>query len=672
MQKKDEIKKKISDLKKQIRIHDYNYYVLAESKISDYEYDILYQELVTLEKENPEFITSDSPTQRVGSDLTKDFPTIKHSQPMLSLSNSYEEKDLLDFDKRIKNILKIEKEIEYVAELKIDGVSISIIYENGFLIKAATRGDGFTGEDVTNNLRTIKSVPLSVVSSDVKIPLKFEVRGEVFMEIDEFKKLNESRNKDGLKLFANPRNSSSGTLKLQDPRIVASRPLDIFVYYFQSDDKVFAAHFNNLEYLKKLGFKTNPHSKLCPNISEVIAFCNYWNLQRSKLKYEIDGVVVKVNLIDYQKKIGNIAKSPRWAIAYKFAALRTSTILNGIKWQVGRTGAVTPVAELEPVLLAGSTISRATLHNRDEIKRKDIRIGDKVIIEKGGDVIPKIVEVDITSRNENLVQTSFPIKCPECGYSLIYPEEEVAIYCINVQCPAQIKGKIEHFASRGAMDIEGLGKSLIDQFVAEKILTSYTDIYSLKEKKEKLISFERLGQKSVENLLKAIEKSKEKPFEKVLFALGIRYVGVGAAQKLAKEFKNIDNLMNATQDKILEIKEIGTSIASSLHQFFNNDENKIIIEQLKLAGLKFEVSSDNYVTDIFTNLTFVLTGSLNSFTREEAKSEIEKRGGKVTSSVSAKTDYLLSGESSGSKLDKAKKLNIKIITEDEFVSLIRK
>lgn len=672
MQKKDEIKKKISDLKKQIRIHDYNYYVLAESKIGDYEYDILYQELVTLEKENPEFITSDSPTQRVGSDLTKDFPTIQHSQPMLSLSNSYEEKDLFDFDKRIKNILKIEKEIEYVAELKIDGVSISIIYENGFLTKAATRGDGFTGEDVTNNLRTIKSVPLSVVSSDVKIPLKFEVRGEVFMEIDEFKKLNESRNKDGLKLFANPRNSSAGTLKLQDPRIVASRPLDIFVYYFQSDDKLFDTHFNNLEYLKKLEFKTNPHSKLCLNISEVIAFCNYWNSQRSKLKYEIDGVVVKVNLIDYQKKIGNIAKSPRWAIAYKFAALRTSTKLNCIKWQVGRTGAVTPVAELEPVLLAGSTISRATLHNRDEIKRKDLRIGDKVIIEKGGDVIPKIVEVDITGREENSIPTSFPIICPECGYSLIYPEEEVAIYCINVQCPAQIKGKIEHFASRGAMDIEGLGKSLIDQFVAEKILTSYTDIYSLKEKKEKLISFERLGKKSVDNLLKAIEKSKDKPFEKVLFALGIRYVGVGAAQKLAKEFKNIDNLMNATQDKILEIKEIGTSIASSLHQFFNNNENKIIIEQLKLAGLKFEVSSENYASDIFTNLTFVLTGSLNSFTREEVRSEIEKRGGKVSSSVSSKTDYLLSGESSGSKLDKAKKLNINIITENEFVSLIRK
>jgi len=671
MQKMDEIRKKISDLREQIRLHDYNYYVLAESKISDFEYDLLYHELLKLEKENTGLITPDSPTQRIGSDLTKEFSAVQHNTPMLSLSNSYDEKDLLDFDKRIKNILKLDNEIEYVTELKIDGISVSVRYENGLLTKAATRGDGFIGEDVTKNIKTIKSLPLFISSSKLEIPSTFEIRGEVFMEVEEFKKYNESRAKDGLKLFANPRNSSAGTLKLQDPKEVASRPLDIFIYYLLSEEQTFESQHKNLEFLKKIGFKINPNSKQYSNISDVLEYCKYWDIHRSELPYEIDGIVIKVNSIDYQKKLGNIARSPRWAIAYKFTAQKTSTKLESITWQVGRTGAVTPVAELEPVLLAGSTISRATLHNRDEIKRKDIRVGDTVIIEKGGDVIPKIVEVDFSKRELSANETKTPVKCPDCGHSLLSSEDEVAIYCVNSQCPAQLKGQIEHFASRGAMDIEGLGKSIVDQLVDMKILGSYSEIYSLRQRRSELISIERLGEKSVDNFLEAIEKSKEQPFEKVLFALGIRYIGSGASKKLSKEFKNIDELMKASRERIEEVNEIGPSIAESIILFFSDAKNLENIQYLKDAGLNFEVISDENISDIFSGLSFVLTGTLNNYTRDEAKFEIEKRGGKVTSSVSAKTSYLLAGESTGSKLDKAKKLNVKIITEEEFIFLLK-
>ncbi len=670
MQIKDDIDKKISDLRKQIRMHDYNYYVLAESKISDYDYDQLYQDLVKLEKENPEFLTLDSPTQRVGSNLTKEFLQVHHNTPMLSLSNSYEEKDLLDFDKRIKNMLNINNDIEYVTELKIDGVSISIRYENGLLTTAATRGDGFVGEEVTNNIRTIKSLPLSVNSSNKKIPSSFEIRGEVFMKVEEFKKYNESREKNGLKLFANPRNSSAGTLKLHDPKEVASRPLDIFIYYLLSEEQTFESQSTNLEFLKEIGFKINPISKLCSNISEVLDFCDYWNVHRAELPYDIDGVVIKVNKINLQLELGNIAKSPRWAIAYKFAAQRISTKLKSITWQIGRTGAVTPVAELEPVFLAGSTISRATLHNRDEIERKDIRVGDTVILEKGGDVIPKIIEVDLKKRNLNSRMTKIPSECPVCGEKLIYSEEEVAIYCVNNNCSAQIKGQIEHFASRVAMDIEGLGKSLVDQFVDMKYLTCYTDIYTLKDKQAELITIEKLGGKSVRNLLSAIEKSKDQPFEKVLFALGIRFVGAGVAKKLAKEFKNIEALMNASKERIEEVKEIGPSISDSLLLFFSNTTNLIKIDLLKKAGLKFEIVSDETIEEIFDGFSFVLTGTLKSLSRENAKVEIEKRGGKATSSVSSKTNYVLAGENAGSKLDKAKKLGVKILNENDFISLI--
>jgi DNA ligase (NAD+) len=664
---KTSVEQKINELRTKIREYDYYYYVLAESKTTDYEYDQLLKELESLEKENPELITPDSPTQRVGSDLTKEFLPVKHKVPMLSLANSYNEEDLWDFDKRIKNLLEITEDLEYITELKIDGVSISLIYEKNKLIRAATRGDGTTGEEVTNNIKTIRSVPLSVSAEP---QLDFEVRGEVFMEIEQFNRLNIQREKEGLKLFANPRNSTAGTLKLQDPKVVNKRPLDIFTYYFNSEQKQFDTHLENLEFLKKLGFKVNPNFRLCKNINEVLDYCKYWNEKRNTLPYEIDGVVIKVNSIQHQNELGNVAKSPRWAIAYKFKAQQITTKLNKITWQVGRTGAVTPVAELEPVFLAGSTISRATLHNKDELKRKDIREGDTVVIEKGGDVIPKVVKVVPEKRDGNSKGVTIPTVCPVCGEKLFQPEDEVAIYCTNNLCPAQIKGRIEHFASRGAMDIEGLGESLVSLFVDLGLFKSITDIYGLKNKRDDLITIERLGEKSVDNLLESIEKSKQQPFERVLFALGIRYVGTGVAKKLVRELKNIDKIISASKERIEEIPEIGPSIAQSLKDYFSKNENLEIIEKLKNVGLKFEVEQKADEDDSLKETTFVLTGTLSKYSREKAKEEIEKRGGKVTSSVSKKTTYVLAGDKPGSKVDKAKKLNVKIIDEAEFEHLL--
>ncbi|MBK8945489.1 MAG: NAD-dependent DNA ligase LigA [Ignavibacteriae bacterium] len=665
------IQKNIEELRDKIREYDYYYYVLAESKISDFEYDKLYKELQKLENENPQLITPESPTQRVGSDLTKEFLPVIHKSPMLSIENSYNEQDLLDFDKRIKNFFKTEIDIEYVAELKIDGVSISITYENGILKNAATRGDGITGEDVTTNVKTIKSVPLKLTYAE-NIPQKFEVRGEVFMEIAEFEKLNKQRELENLKLFANPRNSAAGTLKLQDPKIVASRPLNIFTYYFYSEEQDLSTHENNLKLLKQFGFKVNENYKLCKNINEVIKYCEVWERKRENLPYETDGIVIKVNNLFDQKLLGNTDKYPRWIRAFKFPPKKISTKLLAITWQVGRTGAITPVAELEPVFLAGSTISRATLHNKDEIERKDLRICDTVVIEKGGDVIPKISEVVFEKREPNSAKTVIPKVCPVCGENLYFPEEEVAIYCINNLCPAQIKGSIEHFASRGAMDIEGLGESIIYLFVDMKLLNSYVDIYKLPERKDELISIERFGEKSVLNLFNAIEKSKSKPFEKVLFAIGIRFVGAGAAKKLANHFGNIDNLINASAEQIEDVPEIGPKISASVKKFFSNPQNLEIINSLKSFGLNFESEKKILQNIIFENLTFVLTGTLSKLTRDEAKKIIELNGGKVSSSISSKTDFVLAGENAGSKLDKAQKLNVKIIDEEKFNQMLEK
>ncbi|MBZ0200845.1 MAG: NAD-dependent DNA ligase LigA [Ignavibacteriaceae bacterium] len=669
-----EVKKRIDTLRELIRENDYNYYVLAEPAISDYNYDMLIKELEKLEAEHPEFISPDSPTQRVGKDLTKEFKAATHKVPMLSLANSYNEDDLNDFDRRVRKELPEGEEIEYVVEYKIDGASVNINYVNGLFNTAATRGDGFTGEEITANVKTIKTIPLRFKESK-DIPYRLndvEVRGEIFMKVEDFKKLNNEREEKGEKLFANPRNSSAGTLKMQDPRIVAQRPLNMFAYVLISTEENFDSQSENLQILKKLGFNINPETRLFKTINEVLEYCRVLEEKRYSLEYEIDGAVIKVNSIRQQTLLGSIAKSPRWAIAFKFKAKQAFTKLKEITWSVGRTGAVTPVAELEPVLLAGSTISRATLHNIDEIRRKDIRENDIVIIEKGGDVIPKVVAVVLDERKENTKATEPPLNCPVCSALLFQPEDEVAYYCENTECPAQEKGRLEHFASRGAMDIEGLGEALIDLFVEQGFLKSYADIYELKGKRDELIQVDRLGEKSVDNLLAAIEESKKQPFAKVLFALGIRYVGSGAAKKLAGHFLSIDELMGAAEEDITSIHEIGPSISGSVIKFFSDESNRAIIKKLVEHGINFKSEKRTSTETFFTGKTFVLTGTLSTFSREEAGEKITALGGKITSSVSKKTNFVIAGENAGSKLSKAEKLGVEIMNESELMIHLQK
>lgn len=666
-------RQRIEYLRELIREHDYNYFVLAQPTITDQEYDQLINELKQLENENPDLITKDSPTQRVGSDLSNEFNSVQHKIPMLSLANTYSEEEMLEFDRRVREGLPGGEKPEYVCELKIDGVSVSLRYKNGKLDIAATRGDGTTGEEITNNIRTIKSIPLSIkkpVSKKIDIN-EIEVRGEIFMETEDFIKMNEERELNGEKTFANPRNSTAGTIKLLDSKQVAKRPLRNFVYYLFTENSTLTHHAENLKLMSEMGFRVNKNFRVCKNIDEVMEFCKEWEIQRDKLPYEIDGVVVKVNSLAQQRILGNIAKSPRWAVAFKFKAKQAKTKLHKITWQVGRTGTLTPVAELEPVFLAGSTISRATLHNIDEIKRKDIREGDVVVIEKGGDVIPKVVSVDLAQRPKNSVEVKIPVKCPECNSNLFKPENEVAIYCENAFCPAQVKGRISHFAARGAMDIEGLGDALINLFVEMNLLKDYSDIYHLQEKREELINIERLGEKSVDNLLNSIEKSKERPFSRVLFAIGIRYVGAGAANKLAAHFGSIENLMNASEEQIEEVHEIGPSISGSVKRFFGDKNNVKIIERLRKSGLKFEAEAKKNASDKLNGKSFVLTGTLSTMSREEAKEKILANGGTVLSAVSKNTTFVVAGENPGSKIDKATKLGVKIITEDEFLEMIR-
>ncbi len=667
------VEKRIEELRKEILRHDYNYYVLAQPVISDEKYDLLVKELEKLESENPQLITEDSPTQRVGKDLTKEFKPVKHKIPMLSLSNTYDEQDLFDFDRRVRESLSEDDKPEYVVELKIDGASVSINYVNGKLKTAATRGDGSVGEEITNNVKTIRSVPLKIDTELInKYHLEdFEVRGEVFMKIEDFNLLNKEREAKGEKLFANPRNSTAGTLKLQDPKIVASRKLNVFLYSLINEDEVLVSQEQNLKLLKQLGFNVNDKFVVCKNIQDVLKVCEKFEQIRDTLDYEIDGAVVKVNSVKQQNILGNIAKSPRWAVAYKFKAKQAFTKLLGITWQVGRTGAITPVAELEPVKLAGSTISRATLHNFDEIQRKDIRVGDTVIIEKGGDVIPKIISVVVDERPKRSSPTIPPDKCPVCKSKLFKPENEVALYCENTECLAQIKGRLIHFASRGAMDIEGLGDALIDLFTDKGFVKNFSDIYKLKDKRSELIQIERLGEKSIDNLLNAIEKSKSQPFPKVLFAIGIRYVGAGAAQKIADHFNSIDNLIKASEEEISSIYEIGPSISKSIKQFFADKKNIRLIEELKKAGLNFVSEKREIKKSYFTGKTFVLTGTLSGFSRDEAAARITVLGGKVASAVSKNTDFVVAGEKAGSKLSKAESLGIKVIDESAFLDMLK-
>lgn len=663
--------RRIEELRDLIHQHDYNYYVLNEPTISDREYDLLMQELIELENKYPMLITPDSPTQRVGGEPTKEFPVVMHEVPMLSLSNTYSIDELKDFHRRVQEGLPPGEKIEYVTELKIDGVAISLHYRNGLFVQGVTRGDGFRGDDITNNLKTIRSLPLRLYFRDLK-RYEFEnieVRGEIYMNRDDFEELNRERAKLGEKIFANPRNATAGTLKLQDPKQVAERPLNLFCYYLRSQTKELESQYENLKILKSLGFKVNPYHQLCYSIDEVIDFCKEWEDKRESLPYDIDGVVIKVNSLRQQEILGAVAKSPRWATAFKFEAKKAKTKLISITLQVGRLGTITPVAELEPVFLAGTTVSRATLHNFEEIQRKDIRVGDTVLIEKGGDIIPKVVEVVLDERPTKSEPFEIPENCPVCGTKLVNPPGEVAYYCPNYNCPEQVKQRLIHFASRGAMDIEGLGEAVVEKLVELKYLYTPVDIFKLKEIRDKLIEIEGFGEKSVDNLLKAIEESKKQPFERVLFALGIRHVGASVAKDLVEHFHSIDNLMKATKEELQQVPEIGETISQSIIDYFSNKENLKIINDLRELGLNFKVKKQ-LKSEKLKGKTFVITGTLNSMTRNEAKELIEKHGGKTTESVSSKTSYVIVGENPGSKLEKAKNLKIPILTEDEFLKII--
>lgn len=658
--------RRIEELRDAVRRQDYYYYVLNDPKISDYEYDMLMKELLDMEAKHPELMSPDSPTMRVGSDLTKEFPPAEHSIPMLSLQNTYNRSDISEFLKQIEKGIPEGEKAEYVTELKIDGISISLRYENYRLVRAATRGDGYRGEDITANARTIRSIPLKVPAIN-GLPSNFEVRGEVYMPLKEFFSLNEERSLQGEKLFANPRNATAGSLKLQDPRTVASRCLSMFAYYLLSEDLELETQMECLHGLSLLGFQTNQNYSLCADINGIFSYIEAQGDKRDSLPYEIDGVVIKVNSLRQHDILGSIAKSPRWAVAYKFKARQAFTLLKSITWQVGRTGALTPVAELEPVFLAGSRISRATLHNIDEIKRKGLKPGDQVIIEKGGDVIPKVVGVKKPALG--LAEVSAPDQCPACSGELLRLEGEVALYCQNNLCPAQLKGRIIHFVGRTAMDIEGLGEALINSLVDEGILSSYADLYSLYQKKEILESREGFGKKSVSKLLESIENSKSRPFNRVLFALGIRYVGSQVAKKLASRFPSIDHLIGASRDDLESVAEIGPAISGSVLNFFSGKKNMELIERLMDCGLCFTehpASGDSSLE----GRTFVLTGTVPGLKRESIRQMIESRGGRVTSSLSSSTDYLLLGEAPGSKLQKAQEYGTKIISKQEFLELL--
>lgn len=669
---KKQIETRIEELRKSIRDYDYRYYVLAKPAISDKEYDSLYKELEKLEAENPNLITNDSPTQRVSGEPTKLFPPAKHRIQMLSLANTYNHEEVKDFEERIHKLLGREPKEGYTCELKFDGVSMSLSYEDGKLIRGATRGDGVTGDDVTANVRTIKAIPLRIQDVAEIGKRKFEVRGEVYIPIEGFRKMNREREEIGEDTFANPRNTAAGTLKTLDTNEVAKRPLTFTAYLLNFEDETgidLPTQSSRLELLRKMGFPVSEHTKVVNSIDEIMGFAMHWQEHREELPYEIDGAVIKVNSLAEQDELGQVAKSPRWAIAYKFEARQAFTILNNITLQVGRMGTITPVAELEPVQLTGITIRRATLHNADEIERKDIRIGDTVIIERGGDVIPKVVGVIHEKRPKNSRKYHYPTSCPACATDLVRPEGEVNWYCENPECPPQIVARIAHFASRGAMDIVGLGEQSVEQFVAEGLLHSIADIYTLADNQDTLLALERMGKKKMDNLLEGIEKSKSQSAERVLHAIGIRHVGTGIAKLLIKGFGSIDALSKASMEEIDNVEGIGPEIAQSVYDYFQNPKFQAILDKLRAAGLLFGDSGQKKVvvdSAFFVGKIFVLTGTLATMTRDEAKEEIELRGGKVTGSVSKKTNYVVAGTEAGSKLDKAQELGITVLNEDQL------
>tara|TARA_R110000868_G_scaffold67368_1_gene200089 strand:- start:30410 stop:32437 length:2028 start_codon:yes stop_codon:yes gene_type:complete len=661
------IKHQIEQLRNELSEHNYNYYVLDTPTISDFDFDLKLKELKELETKHPEFFDAASPTQRVGGEITKNFETIPHEYRMYSLDNSYSKEDLEDWEVRIKKM--IDGDIQYTCELKYDGASISLTYENGNLVQALTRGDGFQGDNVTANIKTIKSIPLKLKGD---YPLKFDIRGEIVLPFEGFNKMNEERIEIGEEPYKNPRNTASGSLKLQDSTEVAKRPLDCLLYNITGTNLGIETQFESLEKARQWGFKVPHASKLVNSLEEVFKFIAYWDVHRHELPYETDGVVVKVNSLRQQEELGYTAKSPRWAIAYKFKAEQVSTRLNSISYQVGRTGAITPVANLEAVELAGTIVKRASLHNADQIEKLDIRVGDAVFVEKGGEIIPKIIGVDLSKRPINSQPTQYIAHCPECHAPLVRQEGEAQHYCPNYSgCKPQIIGRIQHFISRKAMDIEGLGGETVALLVNAGLISDYSDLYELT--KEQVIPLERMAEKSADNLIQGISQSIHIPFERTLYALGIRYVGETVAKKLVKHYKNINAIANATQDDLINVDEIGVKIAESVREFFSSEENIHIINRLKQFGVQFEISADQLKghTNILKGESIVVSGVFESVSRDELKKLVEDNGGKVSSSISSKTSFIIAGENMGpSKKQKAKQLDISIINEHEFLQKI--
>lgn len=679
MMNAEQARKRIETLIEEINRHNHLYYVLAQPEISDYNFDMLLEELIRLEKQFPELQRPDSPSQRVGGSITKDFETVAHRYPMLSLANSYNEQEIIDFDRRVQKLAG--SEVAYVCELKYDGVAISLMYENGLLLRAVTRGDGTQGDDVTANVKTIRSIPLKIKGD---YPALFEIRGEIYYPYESFKKLNESRKAAGQQLFANPRNAAAGTLKLQESAEVAKRRLDCWLYYVTGEDLPFKTHYESLAKVRDWGFRVSPNIAICRDIKEIFEFIHDWDQNRKSLPYDIDGIVIKVNQIHLQKSLGFTAKSPRWAIAYKYKAEETHTRLLSVDFQVGRTGAVTPVANLEPVLLAGTTVKRASLHNADIIQQLDLYEGDTVVVEKGGEIIPKITKVLTALRPEKANAVQFITNCPACGSELERNPGEAAWLCPNIEnCPPQIKGRIEHFISRRAMNIDSLGEGKTELLFDRDLVRNPADLYDLSydqlfglEKtiipddggKPRKVSFR---EKTSKNILSSLETSKSVPFERVLFALGIRYVGETVAKRLAAEFKHMDTLMQAEKDELVAVHDIGERIAESVHSFFRKQENIAMINRLRMHGLQFSMAETQLQSDVFEDKTFVISGVFSRFSRDELRQMIEQHGGKAAGSVSGKTDYLLAGENMGAtKLEKAEKLGVSIISETEFIQML--
>ncbi|TQD39339.1 NAD-dependent DNA ligase LigA [Haloflavibacter putidus] len=662
-----DIEKKINQLRLELQQHNYNYYVLDKPEVSDYKFDMLLEELQELEEKHPEFKDPNSPTQRVGGEVTKNFKTVQHDYRMYSLSNSYSKEEMEEWEVRVKKLA--DGEVEYTCELKYDGASISLTYENGELLRAVTRGDGIQGDEVTANIKTIKSVPLKLKGD---YPQRFDIRGEIVLPYEGFAKMNAERVEQGEEPYANPRNTASGSLKLQDSAEVAKRPLECLLYSIVGENLSFKTQYEGLQKAREWGFKVPKEAELAKSTDEVMNFINYWDENRHDLPYETDGVVIKVNNLRQQEELGFTAKSPRWAMAYKFKAEQAETLLESITYQVGRTGAITPVANLKAVQLAGTTVKRASLHNADQIEKLDIREGDKVFVEKGGEIIPKIVGVNFKERDPDSKPTQYIQNCPECGTELVREDGEALHYCLNAAgCPPQVVGRIQHFISRKAMDIEGLGGETVALLVRENLIENYADLYELK--KEQILPLERMAEKSAENLIAGIEASKTVPYERVLFALGIRFVGETVAKTLAKRFTSITALENASQEELENVNEIGVRIAESVVDFFGIEKNRNLIERLKNYGLQLELSEEDLEgkSDKLQGKTFVISGVFEKVSRKELKKLIEDNGGKVTGSISGNTDYLVAGENMGpSKLTKAEKLGTKIISENEFLDMV--